>query len=186
MEWLRSWWGTTIRWPRSKRLFGEPAIWLAFASAANTLSVAAQGWWKLYTRLFGSRDWVVHAAVIVPGWVAFLASVRSIRPGQRGSQLGFLVEVFGAGLVGLGFRELGPAAAINGDLFGLGSLKRPPGGIFRVLDNPIYTGYALLLFGRALRLGSARLAITAVESLLLLNAIEARVENRASELAESH
>ena len=79
----------------------------------------------------------------------------------------------------LGFVELGPAAAINGDLFGIGARLTPPGGIHRVIDNPIYTGYALLLGGRALRLGSVRLAVVAAESLLLLNLVEAVVERRA-------
>ena len=165
--------------PRFRRLFGEPAIWLAIAAFANTLSVAAEGWLALHTRLFGRRAWLAHTVVILPGWLCFLASLQSIRPGERRWPMGRLVEGIGAVMVGLGFLELGPAGAVNGDLFGLGSWRQQAGGIYQRLHNPIYSGYALLLLGRALRLGSVRLGLVAAESLLLLNVVEARVESHA-------
>ena len=157
----------------------EPALWLFIAATTNMSSLAAQAWWNLHTRLFGRRAWLAHAVIILPAWAGFVVSVRSVRPGRRRWPLGRPIEGMGAILVGLGFLELGPASAINGDLFGFGNPRAQPGGIYRVMENPIYSGYGLLLFGRALRIGRVRLAIVAAESLLLLNAIEAGVERRA-------
>ena len=137
-----------------KAALREPALWLLIAAATNTSSLAAQSWWDLHTRLFGRRAGLAHAVIILPAWAGFLVSVRSVRPGRRRWPLGLLMEGMGAILVHLGFLELGPASAINGDLFGFGNRRARPGGIYRVMENPIYSGYGLLLLGRALRIGS--------------------------------
>lgn len=50
------------------------------------------------------------------------------------------------------------------------------GGVFRIVANPMYDGYTLA-FGQALRCRNAVYLLLAAESYLLLNRIEARIEN---------
>ena len=85
-----------------------------------------------------------------------------------------------AGLLWLAaFRELGGATVANGNFFGKGRQTPAAGGIFRLLKNPMYDSYALALIGLGLRRANAVYLLLAGESLLLLNQIEARVENRS-------
>jgi hypothetical protein len=85
-------------------------------------------------------------------------------------------------LVALGLREIGLAAVVNGDLFGLSRRRPALGSVHRLLRDPIYLGYALLLAGRALRTGQDRLVRLALLAGLLLW-IEARVEDWAHRAA---
>lgn len=129
---------------------------LAAAVAVNTASVAAERRWRLYTRCFGGRAGLAHAAVIIPPWIAFLAASRSLPagdlglPGRLPTWIGSGLQVGGMLMSILGFRQLGPGALINLDQFR--PTAQPVGaGIYRLLQDPIYTGYALATAGWALR-----------------------------------
>jgi protein-S-isoprenylcysteine O-methyltransferase Ste14 len=159
------------------------ALRLAAAVAVNTAAVAAEGRWRLLDRRFGRRAWVAHTALVLPAWAAFLRSLPQAprtwpRPARAARVTGVAAECGGALLVALGFWRLGPAAAVNGDLFGLVP-RRPLGPLWGVVPDPIYTGYALWLAGWALRTGRPRLLPVAAEMLALLT-VEARVEDRAA------
>ena len=159
---------------------------LAFAAAAglNTASVALQQQTACFTRWFGRRGWYLHLALVLPAWGAFLALLpglgRAIHwPLPRWWRpVGDAVLAVAALLWLLTVRELGAARTANGDIFGHDS--RPPtrGGPFRCRRNPMYDSYALALVGLALHRANAVYLPLAGASLLLLNQIEARVENR--------
>ncbi len=159
---------------------------LAFAAATgvNTASVALQQRRACFTRWFGRRGWYAHLALVLPAWGTFLALLlglgRAVRwplP-QRARPVGTAALAVAALLWLLTFHQLGAARTANGDIFGHDS--RPPvrGGPFRFRRNPMYDSYALALVGLALHRANAVYLPLAGASLLLLNQIEARVENR--------
>ncbi len=162
----------------------RPAPALLLAVTVNSAAVAVQGRHRLLSRGFGRRAWLVHAGLILPGWLGLawaLASARPApRPGPGWRALGWGLEAAGLTLVGLGFRALGLGAAVNADLFRTG--PRPPvrarAGAVPGVRDPIYLGYAALLAGRSLRRGAPGLLV-ALEALLLLT-VEARIEDWAA------
>jgi protein-S-isoprenylcysteine O-methyltransferase Ste14 len=161
----------------------HPALTLTLAVAVNSLSVAIQGRSGALTRAFGQSGWLVHAAIVLPAWAWFLLSV-SAAPQSRHrvpaalALAGLVGEGAGLALVAPGFRRLGPAAAVNGDLFGLVQRKRVT-PVWGVVKDPIYTGYAAWLAGWALRTGRLQLLPVAAQMLALLT-LEARIEDWAA------
>jgi protein-S-isoprenylcysteine O-methyltransferase Ste14 len=160
-----------------------PLLALILAVAINSLSVAVQGRTGTLGRMFGRRAWLAHTIIIVPGWAWFMVSlVRSPRtrprvpPGTVAT--GLAMEAGGLALVVAGFRRLGPAVLVNGDLFGV-SPRRVEARPVPLVSDPIYTGYAAWMAGWALRTGRPRLLPVAGLMLLLLR-LEARIEDRAA------
>jgi protein-S-isoprenylcysteine O-methyltransferase Ste14 len=74
---------------------------------------------------------------------------------------------------------LGPAK-LNGLRFFKPALREEQvvSGPFRWLKNPMYTGYFLVFLGLTLLKNSLYDLAIALKSLLLLNSIQARIENR--------
>ncbi|HZV49012.1 MAG TPA: methyltransferase [Candidatus Dormibacteraeota bacterium] len=161
----------------------RPAQRLALAVVVNSASVATEGWCGAWTRVFGHRAWLVHALLILPPWVWFLRSLARVPPRRSASPApaaaGLIGEAGGLGLVVVGFRRLGLAAAVNGDLFGLMPRKPDPRPVLGVIRDPVYTGYTAWLAGWALRTGRLRLLPVAAEMLVLLT-LEARIEDWAA------
>lgn len=159
------------------------ALSLLVAVAVNTASVALEGEWRWLTRTFGRRAWVVHSALIFLPWAWCLVALRRIRPGPPMPAplpaAGAFTEVVSYALVLFGFGTVGPAAAVNGDIFGLQRRNRKRGRLLGRIRDPIYLGYAGILAGQAFRRGRPSLLLIAVEALLLLKA-EARVEDWAA------
>jgi len=154
---------------------------LACAVAANSASVVAEQRWHIYTRSFGRWAALAHATLIVPPWIGFLAALRTLPKddlavrGELSCRIGVALELAGLLLVISGFREVGVGAAINLDQFQPPS--RPTGsGIYRVLDDPIYTGYATATMGWALRRGSSSGLVLAGLMYLLLTRVQSPIE----------
>lgn len=158
-----------------------------FAAAAgiNTASVALQRRTGLITRLFGRGGWYIHLGLVLPAWAVFLALLpgvnRAIRwplP-RRGRRVGNGLIIGSAAIWLLAYRHLGAARIANGDVFEHVKPVELEAGPFRVVRNPIYISYALALAGLGLRRCNGVYLLLAAESYLLLNQIEARVENAA-------
>ena len=156
----------------------------ALAAGVNTASVALQQRAACLTRWFGPRGWYVHLGVVLPFWAWFLALLPGLGrrvcwpvPGRLRSLGAPTVAI--AGLLWLlAFKELGAARTGNANLFGHGSPEPVRGGVFRLLANPMYDSYALALLGVALQGGNGVYLLLAGESIVLLNGLEAAVENR--------
>lgn len=161
----------------------HPAAALALAVAVNSASVAVQGRTGLLTRAFGSAGLPVHAAAIVPAWAWFVRSVSRVpRTGPVPPALvavGLLTEAVGLALVVAGFRRLGPAAAVNGDVFGRVE-RRPARPLWGAVRDPIYTGYSTWLAGWAVRTGRPQLLPLAALMFALLT-LEGRIEDWAAD-----
>jgi protein-S-isoprenylcysteine O-methyltransferase Ste14 len=154
------------------------------AAGVNTLSVAWQQEREWLTRRFGSRAWYVHLAIITPIWGLFL-----LLQGRLGSQVhwplapelkpaGVALGTLGVALLLGTSWQLGLTRTFNGYFFGRGRQEPVSGGVFRWLRNPIYDSFLVLFVAEAFGLGNAVYLILAAESFLLLNQLEARVENR--------
>jgi len=163
----------------------------ALATAINTASVVIEQKGALLTRFVGSRAWYLHLAVITPAWVWFLALAR--RLGEHADwplppvvrPFGVSVLVVGVIIFILAFRELGFAGMANGYFFGRTSKTPVRSGVYRLLKNPMYDSYAVILIGVGLYAANAAYLLLAGESMVLLNLLEARVENRPFEPGKS-
>lgn len=155
------------------------ALALAVAAAVNCAAVHLQRRHGAYDRL-GRRAWPAHIALLCAVWGAAIACIALsggearwplpdwVRP------LGLLLGLLGTALFGAAFRELGLQSLFNGNFFGRGD--GIAGGVYRVLADPMYDAYALLLLSLALRRADAAYLLLALESVVLLNLVEARVE----------
>ena len=156
----------------------------AVAVAINTGSVALQQRTQYLSRRFGTRAWHVHLGLVTAAWAAFLLTLidhgvhvrwtlpHALRPA------GLAVLAVSAALWLWAFAQLGVKRLANGNFFGRGPSAAVRGGPFRWLRNPMYDSYALAFVGMGLVTNNAAFFVLAAESYLLLNVIEARVENR--------
>lgn len=156
----------------------------AMAAGFNTLSVAWQQKRHWFTRRFGKQAWYVHLALTTPIWGLFL-----VLQGRLGSQVhwpvapelkpaGVALWAVGVALLLATSWQLGLTRTFNGYFFGRGRKEPVNGGVFRWLRNPMYDSFCILFVAEAFWLGNAVYLVLAAESFLLLNQIEARVENR--------
>lgn len=157
----------------------------ALAAGINTASVALQLRTGLLTRRYGKKAWYVHLAIVTPGWLLFLYLVSSLgryRGWALPQQLrpaGILILALGSALWLWTFAQLGPERTANGNIFGRGPTEPVNHGPFRHLENPMYDSYLLAFVGLALWKANAQYLLLALESYVLLNLLEASVENRA-------
>lgn len=160
---------------------------VAFALAAgiNTASVALQLRTGFLTRRYASNAWYVHLAIVTPGWLLFLYLV-SILGRHRGWPLpeqlrpaGLLIVAVSGALWLWTFAQLGAERTANANIFGRGPKQPVDSGLFRYLENPMYDSYILAFVGLALWKANAQYLLLALESYVLLNLVEARIENRA-------
>ncbi|MHB8614230.1 MAG: methyltransferase [Candidatus Dormibacteraceae bacterium] len=154
---------------------------LAAAACVNTLSVGAQVRWRTLERLAGRRAWQLHVALITPGWLLFLCSLPAVRRDpalqiRRRRTVGLTLIGAAAGLWLAAARQIGGARVFNADAFGAVPARRIRAGPYRWLRNPIYDSYAMALAGGAFLTGSGGYLVLTLESLILLNLVEAAVE----------
>ena len=159
---------------------------LATAACVNTLSVGAQLRWRTLERLVGKRAWLLHVALITPAWLLFVGSLPSVRRDprlgiRRRRTLGLTVVGASALLWLAAARQLGGARVLNGDAFGAVAARRVASGPYRWRRNPIYDSYAMALVGCGLFTGSGGYFLLSLESIIVLNVIEAAVESRSFE-----
>jgi protein-S-isoprenylcysteine O-methyltransferase Ste14 len=155
----------------------------AVAVGVNAGSVALQQRTQLFTRRFGARAWHVHLGLVTAAWAAFVLTlidhgvhVRWTLPHAL-HPAGVAVLAVSAALWLWAFAHLGPQRLANGYFFGRGPSAAVRSGPFRWLRNPMYDSYALAFVGVGLVTNNAAFFVLAAESYLLLNIIEARVEN---------
>jgi protein-S-isoprenylcysteine O-methyltransferase Ste14 len=161
------------------------AAWaLAAAVTINTASVSVEQETRALSRRFKDRAWHVHLALVTPPWALFVGLLPGLnRPvpwplGRRLRRLGTAFMVVAAGVWLDAFARMGPERTANGYFFGRGPREPVTGGVYRWLRNPMYDAYALALAGSGLQSGNAAFLALAGEAYLLLNFVEARVENR--------
>jgi len=168
------------------RRLAVSAAALAAAACVNTLSVGAQLRWRTLERLVGKRAWHLHMALITPAWLLFVCSLPAVRRDPRlgirhRRTLGLTVVGAAAVLWLAAARQLGGARVLNADAFGAVAASRVVSGPYRLLRNPIYDSYALALVGCGLFTGSGGYFLLSLESMIVLNVIEAAVEARSLE-----
>ncbi len=156
----------------------------ALAAGINTASVALQLRTGLLTRRYASKAWYVHLAIVTPGWLLFLYPVSTLGR-HRGWPLpeqlrpaGLSIVVVSSALWLWTFAKLGAERTANGNIFGRGSNEPVDTGPFRYLENPMYDSYILAFAGLALWKANAQYLLLALESYVLLNLVEASVENK--------
>ncbi len=157
----------------------------ALAAGINTASVALQLRTGFLTRRYASKAWYVHLAIVTPGWLLFLYLVSTLgrhREWPLPEQLrpaGILLLALGSALWIWTFVQLGAERTANGNIFGRGPTEPVEKGAFRYLENPMYDSYILAFAGLALWKANAQYLLLALESYVLLNLVEASVENKA-------
>lgn len=154
---------------------------LAGAVAVNSASVAAEQRWHLHTRFFGPWAALAHATLIIPPWIAFLGASRALPKGdlrvpeELASGIGGVLQSGGVLVAILGFKQLGLGALINLDQF-RPATEPAASGIYRLVDDPIYTGYALATAGWALRRQSMSGLVLAGLMYALLTRLQSPIE----------
>jgi protein-S-isoprenylcysteine O-methyltransferase Ste14 len=159
---------------------------LAAAACVNTLSVGAQLRWGTLGRLAGRRAWRLHVALITPGWLLFLCSLPTVRRDpvlriRRRRRLGLALIGAAGGLWLAAAKQIGGRRVFNADAFGVVAARRTRSGPYRWLRDPIYDSYAVALAGCALFTGNGGYLLLGLESLIVLNILEAAVEARSLE-----
>ncbi|HEX6511146.1 MAG TPA: methyltransferase [Chloroflexota bacterium] len=156
----------------------------ALAAGVNTGSVLAEQRWGLLSRAFGGRAWKAHLAAITPLWALAVMRLWRLEPSGRWPLpawlrwLGWGITLAALVVWGQSVAAMGLVRFANGACFGWATGERIRDGGFRRLRNPIYDSYALALVGSGLRKGDARYLLLALESFVLLNLIEAPIEDR--------
>jgi len=156
----------------------------AVATGVNTASVEVQQRSQLLTRCFKGRDWYAHLALTTPGYLWFFSLLRGLDTRVRWPLPGALRRLgtplaLSAAALGLGaLSQLGLAGTLDGYFFGRSKPNRLSKGVFRWLRNPMYDSYVLAFVATACRKQNAVHLLLAAESFVLLNLLEAGVENR--------
>ncbi len=137
-------------------------------------------WW-------GSLAFPIYNVITLIPWAAFALAYVTLQFRQHPplpwsnlwlQVIGGILVVSGTCLSVWVATLFGPAR-LNGLRHFAGATKeeRIASGPFRWIDNPMYTGYFLILLGIALWQNSLYDLVIALESLLLLNGVQARIEN---------
>lgn len=162
-------------------------FWLAVAAfvlaiAVNCVSVYAQKHYRAYDR-FGRWAWPAHIALLCAVWGAAVAAmilVPIVAPDPSWPlptwvrPIGLVVGVLASVIFGLAIRELGVQSLFNGNFFGYE--RYASGGIYGLLDDPMYIAYTLSFVALAFRQADAVYLLLALVSVVGLNVVEARVE----------
>ena len=159
----------------------------AFSSVLQTGLIYVQQRSATLSRWWGGRAFAIYNLITLIPWVAFLLTYVTLQFEQHPTLpwsslwlqvIGGFLALSGAVLALWVARLFGPAR-LNGlrHFIGATDEERIGYGPFRWIDNPMYTGYFLILMGIALWQNSLYDLIIALESLLLLNGVQARIEN---------
>ena len=159
----------------------ETSLLFIVVVAINSVAVYIQRRYKTYTKLFGRYNWMAHVILLSVIWGAFLLGLVYLRPPEWQlpswlHSVGLLVSIIGFLMVVMSWVRLGTIGTLNGRFFGKGQKKLLKGGLFS-LRNPMYVGFALLFIAAAFWLGNAFYLWMAALSFVLLNMVQARIEN---------
>ena len=159
----------------------------AFSSGLQTGLLYIQRRSGCLSRWWGGRAFSIYNFITVAPWTAFLLLYVTLQfrqhpelpwPSLWVQVLGVVLVLAGAVLALQVAILLGPAR-LNGlrHFTGATGVERIVSGPFRWMDNPMYTGYFFVLLGVALWKNSLYDLVIASESLLLLNGLQATIEN---------
>ncbi|MFQ6026892.1 MAG: methyltransferase family protein [Dehalococcoidia bacterium] len=169
-----------------------PLFWVTvglfvFSNVLQTGLLYAQQRNGSLSRWWGCRAFTIYNFVTLVPWAAFLVAYLSLhlRPHQLLPCHSGWVQVAGGAIFLLGAvlalwvgKLLGPAR-LNGvrHFSATADAKGIESGPFRWMDNPMYTGCFLMLLGIGLWKNSLPDLVIALESLILLNHFQSRIEN---------
>lgn len=159
----------------------------AFSSGLQTGLIYVQQRSGTLSRWWGARAFSIYNFITLAPWAAFLLFYVTLQfeqhpqlpwPSLWHQVIGGILVVSGTCLSVWVATLFGPAR-LNGlrHFTGATDEGRIKSGPFRWIDNPMYTGYFLILLGIALWQNSLYDLVIALESLLLLNGVQARIEN---------
>ncbi len=159
----------------------------AFSSVLQTGLIYVQQRSGSLSDWWGARAFSIYNFVTLAPWAAFLLFYGTLQfeeyPPLPWSSLWLqalgVVLVLSGAVLALWVATLFGPARLNGLRHFTCATKeeRIVTGPFRWIDNPMYTGYFLILMGIALWQNSLYDLVIALESLLLLNGVQARIEN---------
>ena len=169
-------------------LFAATAGLFLLSSGLQTALIFVQqsggrltGWW-------GPHAFSIYNAITLIPWAAFVLAHLALQFTQHPSLPweSLWIQVIGGILISFGVSLalwvailMGPARLNGRRHFAPASREARVTTVpFRWLKNPMYTGYFLVLLGIALWMSSLFDLAIALESLLLLNGFQARIENR--------
>lgn len=157
-------------------------IILVIAVLTNSFSAWLQRKYKVYDHL-GPTAWNTHQFVIAPAWLVFIIMSTQIDtfiswplpfelPG-----LGWLLTIIAVLIFAAAIQVLGVQSLTNGNLFGYGPKHNVHHGIFRYLNHPIYDSFTLGYIAAGFISNNGAYFLLAAVLHLLLNHIQANLEN---------
>lgn len=151
---------------------------LSLAIIVNTLTVYLHRTRGIYQR-FGKRAWLTHQIIISGFWILPIFGGFGLRYSQfelpvTYASLGIAIMLFALGLFVSAVAEIGTQGLANGNFFG--KPLRKLGGIYKVINDPIYLSYAIWYVGLALATGRLTFFIMAGICVIGLMGVESRIE----------
>ena len=169
-------------------LFGATVGLFLVSSGLQTALILVQQSGGRLTTWWGPHAFSIYNAITLIPWAAFVLAYLALQFTQHPSLPweSLWIQVIGGILISFGVSLalwvailMGPARLNGLRHFAPASREeRVTTGPFQWLKNPMYTGYFLVLLGIALWMSSLFDLAIALESLLLLNGFQARIENR--------
>lgn len=149
----------------------------ALAVLINSFSVYIQKKYKFYQKF--KRPLLWHTLVILPAWLTFAYFLVNLSSNSslefiKSPYTGLALIVIAVCLFVTALQATGSQALVNGNFFG--ETKIINTGIFTYIKNPYYTSYWLLFIGLGFMYGNGSFLVIAAESFILLNIIEAKIE----------
>ena len=169
-------------------MFLATIVLFLLASLIQSSLILLQQRGETLTRWWGQRAFPVYNVITLIPWTAFVVVYVALQfqphpelslPGPWFQVIGALLLFAGAVLSGWVAVLLGPAK-LNGLRFFDPAIqyRRVPSGPFRLMKNPMYTGFFFIFLGVALWKDSLYSLAIALESIIVLNGVQAWVENQ--------
>lgn len=162
-------------------------LMLFLAIVIHGLSAWLQRRHKVYNHL-GPMAWATHQFVIAPAWIIFIIMSTQISNFLFWPML-ILIPELGWAILAVAFFLIIAALNVmdiqvltNGWLFGHGPKNHAKRGIYRHMVNPLYDGLALIFVAAAFIGGNAAYLVIGGLVHVLLNHLQARLENLADYL----
>lgn len=126
----------------------------------------------------------LHLWLTTPLWLAviILAVAAGIQPSDFemnavGGLLGWLVGISGLGITVWHFALVGLSQTMGSRFFRIPPRVRRD-GLYAIMQNPMYIGFTLALFGLSVARGSFTLLVLGIASIFALHLFLAPIENR--------
>lgn len=155
-----------------------PIVALILAIAVNTLAVYLQKTRRIYT-IFKDKALFIHAVTISVFWGVFLLSLifaaqSKWRLDDTYPLTGWVLILLAAGIWILAIRQIGSGGLINANFFGRPTQELT--GIYRIVNDPIYVSYSVVLLGYGLITGLVVGFVLSTIMAIGLLGIEAKAE----------